>query len=376
MPTAAKHAIPYVRVNTQFREEEAELTAIIRDVLANKSYVADALIDDLEAQLAALCGTRYAVTLNSGTDALMLGMLAAGIGRGDEVLTPPNSFVASTASIAHIGATPVFVDVLPDQNIDPEAIEAAITSRTRAIMAVHLTGRVCRMDRICAIAEKYGLLVIEDGAQAIGSKYQDQPSGSFGKIGCFSTHPLKNLNGCGDGGFMTTSDAAIAARVRQLRSHGMVDRTTVQEWGFVSRMDTLQAAILRFRLGRLDAVSEQRRANAAYYQKNLAHAQIFMPPCTAEEYNTFHTFVIQVDRRDLLQFYLSQRGIKTAIHYPVPIHLQPAAAKLGYGPGSFPVTERQAQRILTLPVNQFLRRTELDAVIQEIHQFFDTSPAV
>lgn len=367
----APYSIPYVQIHKQYDEEREELEAVIRDVLANHSYVIDRLIDDLEAELAEFCGVKHVVALNSGTDALMLGMLAMGIRPGDEVITPPNSFVASTASIAHIGAKPVFADVLPDQNIDPDAIEAAITPRTRAIMPVHLTGRVCRMDRILAIARKHNLMIVEDAAQSVGSAYQGKRSGSFGAIGCFSTHPLKNLNGCGDGGFLTTDDPAIAARVRQLRSHGMADRVTVQEWGFVSRMDTIQAAILRFRLKRLDSVTARRRANAKYYQQHLPHPGIFIPPCRAGEFNTFHTFVIQVDNRDALQNYLLERGIRTTIHYPVPIHLQPAAEKLGHKRGDFPKTEEQAERILTLPVNQFITREEQDAVIAEIHRFLN-----
>jgi dTDP-4-amino-4,6-dideoxygalactose transaminase len=367
----APYSIPYVQIHKQYEEEREELEAVIRDVLANHSYVIDTLIDDLEAEFASFCGAGHAVALNSGTDALMLGMVAMGIKPGDEVITPPNSFVASTASIVNIGAKPVFADVLPDQNIDPDAIEAAITPKTRAIMPVHLTGRVCRMDRIQAIAKKHKLMIVEDAAQSVGSAYQGKRSGTFGTIGCFSTHPLKNLNGCGDGGFLTTNDPAIAARVRQLRSHGMSDRVTVQEWGYVSRMDTIQAAILRFRLKRLDSVTARRRANAKYYQERLPHPGVFMPPCREEEFNTFHTFVIQVDNRDALQAYLQERGIKTTIHYPVPIHLQPAAKGLGHKQGDFPKTETQAERILTLPVNQFITSEEQDAVIAEIHHFLN-----
>jgi dTDP-4-amino-4,6-dideoxygalactose transaminase len=367
-----RYSIPYVQIPKQYAEEREEIRAVIDAVLAKGAYINDKLVDELEEELAVLCGTKYAVALNSGTDALIFGMKAMGIGEGDEVITPPNSFVASTAAIIHIGAKPVFADVLPDQNIDPAAVEAAITPRTKAIMPVHLSGRVCQMDKIQALAEKHGLQIIEDAAQSIGSRYQGKVSGSFGQVGCFSGHPLKNLNACGDAGFMTTNDEKIAARVKLLRNHGMSDRVTVEEWGYVSRLDTLQAAILKFRLQRLPAITEKRRATARYYQQNLKHPAIFMPPCREEEFNTFHTFVIQTDHRDELQEYLQEQGIKTTIHYPVPIHLQPAAKGLGHKRGDFPVTETQAERILTLPVNQYLTHEEQDDVIREITGFMDS----
>jgi dTDP-4-amino-4,6-dideoxygalactose transaminase len=367
----SRYDIPYVNLPAQADEQMPELAAIFERIVRRGSFVGTgAEIERLEARLAECCGTREAVALNSGTDALFLALKVAGIGPGDEVITPPNSFIASTAVIAHLGARPVFVDVLADQNIDPAAIERAITPRTRAIMPVHLTGRVCRMDRILEIAERHGLIVIEDAAQSIGSMFQGRKSGSFGHFGCFSAHPLKNLNAMGDAGFVTTNDSAAAARMRRLRTHGMADRETVEEWGFVSRMDVLQAAILDYRLDKLPDVIAKRRENAALYQRLLKHERVFVPPCRQDEFNTFHTFVIQVDRRDELQRHLRAIGIKTAIHYPVPIHLQPAAGSLGYRKGDFPATERQADRILTLPVNQYMSAKEVEAVAGEVLAFY------
>ena len=325
----------------------------------------------LERRLAEYCGTAEAVALNSGTDALLLAMKIAGVGEGDEVITPPNSFVASTATIVQLGARPVFADVLADQNIDPEKIAKAITPRTKAIMPVHLTGRVCRMDEIMEIADRHGLAVIEDAAQAIGSMYKGKLAGSIGHFGCFSAHPLKNLNALGDGGFVTTNDKAAAERMRRLRAHGMADRATIEEWGMVSRMDTLQAAILDYRLDKLPEVIAKRRDNAALYQQLLDHERIYVPPCRNEEFNTFHTFVVQVDGRDALQAHLKEIGIKTAIHYPVPIHLQPAAKALGHKMGDFPMTERQADRILTLPINQYLTEGDVETVAAEVMAFLD-----
>ena len=365
MSPTSKPLIPYVDLAAQYAEERAQLLPIIERVLSSGDYIGGDVIKRLEAKLAALCKSKNAVVLNSGTDALILGMGALGIGPGDEVITPPNSFVASTAAIVHIGATPIFVDVLPDQNIDPDRIAAAITPRTKAIMPVHLTGRIADMDPIMDLARKHGLFVIEDAAQAVGSTYREQPSGSFGDVGCFSTHPLKNLNAVGDGGFITTNRDDVAATVRLLRDHGLVDRDTVQQFGLVSRMDTLQAAVLEFRLGRLDEIIRRRRANAARYREKLDPRHVFMAPDRQIEFNTYHTFVIQTDRRDELQRHLAAQGIGTAIHYPIPIHLQPAASALGRKRGDFPVTEKQADRILTLPVNPALTAEQIDRVAEE-----------
>ena len=368
-----RYDIPYVNLPAQADEQMPELAAIFEKVVRRGAFVGTgAEIERLESRLAEYCGTREAVALNSGTDALFLALKVAGIGPGDEVITPPNSFIASTAVIVHLGARPVFVDVLADQNIDPAAVERAITPRTRAIMPVHLTGRVCRMDEIMEIAQRHDLLVIEDAAQSIGSMFQGRKSGSFGHFGCFSAHPLKNLNALGDAGFVTTNDPAAAARMRRLRTHGMADRETVEEWGFVSRMDVLQAAMLDYRLDKLPAVVARRRENAALYQRLIRHDKVFVPPCRQDEFNTFHTFVIQAERRDELQRHLREIGIKTAIHYPVPIHLQPAAAGLGYKKGDFPVTEDQAEKILTLPVHQFMSANDVETVAAEVLDFYRT----
>ena len=366
----AKHDIPYVNLPAQGREELDDLKEILEKVVLRGSFVGTH--DDLaglEKRLAEYCGTAEAVALNSGTDALFLSMKVAGIGEGDEVITPPNSFVASTATIIQLGAKPVFADVLSDQNVDPEKIARAITPRTKAIMPVHLTGRICQMDEIMEVANKHGLVVIEDAAQAIGSMYKGRLAGSIGHFGCFSAHPLKNLNALGDGGFVTTNDKEAAARMRRLRAHGMADRATIDEWGLVSRMDTLQAAVLNYRLDKLPDIITKRRANAALYQKLLHHERLYVPPDRNEEFNTFHTFVIQVDKRDQLQAHLKEIGIKTAIHYPVPIHLQPAAKALGHKMGDFPMTERQADRILTLPINQYLTKADVETVAAEVLAF-------
>jgi len=367
--------VPFVNLRAQMDEERASLLPVVTAALERGDYIGGTDIERLETALAARCDVEHVVALNSGTDALMFGLLALSIGRGDEVITPSNSFVASTAAIVHVGATPVFADVCDDQNIDPAEIAAKITSRTKAIMPVHLTGRICDMDAIELVARRHGIKIVEDAAQSIGSLYHGRNAGIFGDVGCFSMHPLKNLNAAGDAGFLTTSDAAVAARVRKLRNHGMIDRDTIGEFGFVSRLDTLQAAILRVRLDRLDSVIERRRHNAALYRRLLDPTHVYIPSERPDTVDTFHTFVVQVDRRDALKAWLADRKIGTAIHYPRPIHLQPAAERLGGRVGDLPVTERQASRILSLPIHQFLSEADIAYVARSTNAFFESDAA-
>ena len=362
--------VPYVDLSAQFVADRDGIMADVEALFRRGDFVGGAAVAEFEAAVADYHGMTEVVAVNSGTDALVLAMYALGIGRGDEVITPPNSFVASTAAIVHIGATPVFADVLDDQNIDPDAIEAAITDKTKAIMPVHLTGRMVRMDRVMDIAEAHGLMVIEDAAQSIGSKFAGRLSGTYGDAGCFSAHPLKNLNAAGDAGFVVFKDAKAAQKVRDYRNHGLVDRNTVAQFGSVSRMDTLQAVILLRRLAQLSNVIDARRAHADSYRALLDQAHVFMPALRDDEFNTFHTFVVQVERRDALQAFLAERGIGTAIHYPVPIHLQPAAAHFGVGDGAMPVTERQASRILSLPVHQHLSQEQIAFVAETVNTFY------
>lgn len=374
-----KH-VPYVFLAAQWSRERAALLPIIERVLGSGKYIGGQEVETFEEHAARLCQTKHCVALNSGTDALVCALVSLGVKRGDEVITPPNSFVASTAAIVHIGAKPVFVDVLPDQNIDSSKIEAAITNKTRAIMPVHLTGRMARMDKIKAIADRYGIPILEDAAQAIGSKYLGVPSGKWGRIGCFSTHPLKNLNGCGDGGFLVTDDDSVALEVRAMRTHGFMERSdgstnkyVIERFGYVSRMDSLQAAILSFRATELDWVIAQRQKNAAQYTQLLDPQTIFVPKLGEGEFNSYHTFVIQIDFRDELREHLRNLNIETGIHYPIPIHLQPASRNLGVPKGSLPVTEFQAGRILTLPIHQFLTREQVSIVAEHVNQFLEAA---
>lgn len=368
----AERRIPYVDIGAQYAEERDALIAIFDRVMEEGQAVGGHEVELLERELADYHRVKHVVALNSGTDALILGLMALGIGPNDEVITPPNSFVASTAAIVAVGARPVFCDVLDDQNIDPTKIEAAITRHTKAVMPVHLTGRIAAMDPIVATAKHYGLAVIEDAAQAIGSRYRGKLSGTFGSIGCFSTHPLKNLNAAGDGGFIATDDEQLAAAVFLLRNHGLADRNTVTRFGTVSRMDTLQAAILRYRLTRVESIIERRRQNVALYRRLLDPSLVFLPPERPDEFIAYHTLVIQVDHRDALQAFLSERGVDTSVHYPIPIHLQPAATALGYRRGDFPMCERQAGRILTLPIHPFLAEKDVHSIASAVNKFLSS----
>jgi len=363
--------IPYVDLALQHRDLKEELLRAVGGVLDSGQFILGEETAKFEEEFAALCGTAHAVGLNSGTDALILAFRALGIGPGDEVITAPNSYLASASSIALAGATVRFADVREDLNLDPEAVSRAITSRTKAIAVVHLTGRPAPMDEILALARKHGLRVIEDAAQAAGAKYRGKPVGSIGDAGCFSLHPLKNLNACGDGGMLVTHDRALADRVRLLRNHGHPNRDDCVEFSMVSRLDSVQAAMLRVKLRRLDEVTQRRRENAGWYREALAGCPgLRCPQDRPEEFPVYHTFVVQCDRRDDLRKHLESKGIGTVIHYPIPIHLMQVGRKLGFQPGMFPVTERLAGRILSLPIYPQITKDHIFMISREILGFY------
>lgn len=364
--------INYASLDRQYLAEESELRTIFEEVFSSGQFVLGQAVNEFENNVAKYCKVKHCIGVNSGTDALILAMKAAGIEKNDEVITPPNSFIASTSTIVHLGAKPVFVDVDENQNISPDLIEKAITCKTKAIMPVHLTGRIAAMQQITEIAKKHNLLVIEDAAQSFASRYYDKPSGSFGDIACFSAHPLKAFNSSGDAGFILTNNDLLAEKIKRLRNHGLIDRNTVKEWSVVSRLDSFKAAILNMRLKKVDNYIKKRRENVSLYRKLLNPENVFIPKCENYEYNSFQTFVIQVSNRNGLQKYLNEKGIQTSIHYPIPIHLQPAAASLGYKKGDFPVTEKQADRILSLPVSQFLSTEEIEYIGEQINGFFSS----
>ncbi|HTX02974.1 MAG TPA: DegT/DnrJ/EryC1/StrS family aminotransferase [Candidatus Acidoferrales bacterium] len=366
---ANARTVSFLNFETRWLEERAELEPIIARIFASGQFIGGDDVDRFEAEVAAYLRVRHAITLNSGTDALIFALRVLDIGPGDEVITASNSFVASAAAIAHVGATPVFADVLDDQTIDPDAVAAAITPRTKAIMPVHLTGRVADMDAIAKLASRAGIAIVEDAAQAFGSKDGERFAGTFG-VGAFSGHPLKNLGAAGDAGFITTDEAAIAARLRRMRNHGLRDRDTSLEFGYVSRLDTLQAAVLRYRLSKVDGVVARRRANAAQYDSLLARTPVFVPAIRVGSTHTYHLYVIQAPKRDQLRSTLAERGIATKVHYPVPIHLQPAAEYLGYRRGSLPRTEAQGDRILSIPIHESLSPDDIRYVAGAIEAFY------
>jgi dTDP-4-amino-4,6-dideoxygalactose transaminase len=341
-------------------------------VIDSGMYVLGAEVDELERQFAEKCGVKYAVGVNSGTDALIFALRALGIGPGDEVITAANSFIASAGCAAMVGARPILADVGDDYNLDPEAFERAITPRTRAVIPVHLTGRPAKMDEIVRIAEAHNIHVVEDAAQAVSAEHRGRKVGSIGVVGCFSLHPLKTLSAIGDGGVLTTNDEAIYEEVRIYRNLGLKTRDDAVVWSGNSRLDTIQAAALLVKLKYLEDWTEKRRAIARRYRELLAGIPQVIPPGElAHERAVYQVFkILATERRDELQQYLKERGIGSAVHYAIPMHLQTVAAELDYAAGSFPVTERQAEQILSIPIYHTLRDEEIEYVAQAVRDFY------
>ena len=365
-------SVPFVNIGEQHAPIKAELLEAIGRVIDSGMFVLGAEVDEFEQAFAALCGSRYAVGVNSGTDALVLALRALGIGPGDEVITAANSFVASAGCAAMLGATPVLADVGDDYNLDPAAVERAITPRTKAIIPVHLTGRPARMDELMQLAEAHNLHVVEDAAQAVCAEYKGRRVGSIGVAGCFSLHPLKTLSAIGDGGVLTTDDAGLYEELKVLRNIGLKTRDDAVSWSGNSRLDTLQAAALLVKLKYIEEWTERRRANARLYRELLASIPQIQPPDELpHERSVYQVFKILADDRDELQRYLSEHGIGSAVHYAVPLHLQTVAAELGYKAGDFPTTERQAARILSIPVYHTLERSDVEYVAATIRAFYE-----
>ena len=322
-----------------------------------------------EEDFADYCGTKHAIAVNSGTSALHLALLANGIGPGDEVITVSMTFVATVAAIDYTGAKAVFVDVDPETwNIDPALIEAAITPRTKAIMPVHLHGLVADMDPIMAIADKHGLIVVEDAAQAHGAEYKGRRAGSFGRMGCYSFYPGKNLGAYGEGGAVVTDEEEMAERIRVLRDWGQEGKYNHVHKGFNARMDGFQGAILRVKLKHIEDWTEMRRAHAAQYHEALSGTGLGLPKPPTHSRHVYHVYAICTDDRDGLQKQLTDIDVQSGIHYPIPVHLQPAYADLGGRKGDFPVSERLADQFLSLPMFAELTSEQVDQVAQACRQ--------
>ncbi|MBI3490402.1 MAG: DegT/DnrJ/EryC1/StrS family aminotransferase, partial [Acidobacteria bacterium] len=328
---------------------KADLLKAVEGVLDSGRYILGPEVAAFEREFAEYCGTKWAVGVDNGTSALHLVLRGLGLKEGDEVITAPNSFIASASSIALTGARPVFADIRPDGNIDPARVEAAITPRTRAIIPVHLTGRPARMPEILEVARRHHLFVLEDAAQAVGARLDGQPVGCWGDAACFSLHPLKNLHAFGDGGMMTTNDQAVFDRMIKARNHGLVNREQCDEWSFNCRLDEVQAAWLRVQMRHLDASTDARRRLAFRYN-DLLRPYVEVPDEGPGEHCVYQTYVVKADRRDDLKRHLNENGVEALVHYATPIHLQPAARSLGYTEKHFPVTMRHVGRILSLPL--------------------------
>jgi dTDP-4-amino-4,6-dideoxygalactose transaminase len=355
--------IPFVDLKAQYFSIKGEIDAAVIKVLESTQFVLGSEVAALEAEFAEYCNAAQGVAVNTGTSALHLALLAAGIGPGDEVITVPFTFVATVAAIVYSGATPVFVDIDPvSYTIDVTQIEAAITERTKAILPVHLYGQPADMDPILEIAQRYGLVVIEDAAQAHRAEYKGQRVGSIGDIGCFSFYPGKNLGAYGEGGMVTTNNPEYAQVIRMLRDWGQEKRYHHVLKGYNYRMDGVQGAILRVKLRYLDAWTEARRTHAAQYSELLENTGVKTPMAMPYSYHVYHVYAVRSPQRDTLQQKLQERGIQTGIHYPIPVHLQPAYADLGYRSGDFPQSELAANQVLSLPMYAELSEEQVKQV--------------
>jgi dTDP-4-amino-4,6-dideoxygalactose transaminase len=343
--------VKFLDLGTQYQSIKQDIDAAVLDVLASTKYVLGPEVEAFERAFADAHGVAEAVAVNSGTSALHLALLAAGVGAGDEVITVSMTFTATAAAISYVGATPVFVDVDPVSfTMDATKIEEKITSRTRAIMPVHLYGQAADMDAIKAIADRHGLKVIEDAAQAHLAEYQGRRVGGLGDVSGFSFYPGKNLGAYGEGGLVATNDSAMAQKMRLLRDWGQQKKYHHEMLAYNYRMDGIQGAILRVKLGHLEAWTEKRRSLASLYQSRLGDAGVRVASELPGRRHVYHIFSIFHPRRDELQAYLQSQDIQTGLHYPVPVHLQSAYAHLGHGQGAFPVTERLASEQLSLPM--------------------------
>lgn len=362
--------IKLVDLGRQYAAIESESNEAIFGVLRSTDFILGEEVRRFEEEFAAFCEAKYAVGVDSGTSALELGMRALGIGQGDEVLVPVNTFIASASAVSFTGATPVFVDMDPiTYNIDVAQLERSITPRTKAIMPVHLYGQPADMDATMEVADRHGLFVIEDACQAHGACYKGHRVGSIGHVAAFSFYPGKNLGAYGDGGVVVTNDPAVADAVRVMRNVGQRERYHHVALGWNRRLDTMQAAVLRVKLRYLEEWNQRRRHWATAYSALLEGLDVVWPSASQFSDHVYHLYVIQVDDRDGLQRFLKANGVATGIHYPIPIHLQPAYAILGYQRGSFPVAEAATPRLLSLPLFPELSSDEVEFVAERIGAF-------
>jgi dTDP-4-amino-4,6-dideoxygalactose transaminase len=358
--------ISVLDLSLQYKAIREEIREAIDKVLDSQHFILGPQVEGLEREVAEYCGSCYGVGVASGTDALMLALRASGVGQGDEVLVPSFSFIATADTVSMLGATPVFVDILPDTFcMDPAGLEAKITPKAKAVVPVHLYGQSAEMDEIVAIARRHGLMVIEDNAQSIGAQYHGKRTGTMGDFGCLSFFPSKNLGAYGDGGMVLTNTPKAASRVRSLRAHGTTKKYFSVEQGWNSRLDELQAAILRVKLRHLDSWSEGRRSRAQFYDSLLAGVKGVIRPRVGENRDhVYHQYTVRVANRDKVQRLMRDNHfVPSTVYYPVPIHLQPIYAHLGYKPGDLPETERAAAEALSLPIYPEMTKEQATCVV-------------
>jgi len=361
--------IPFVNIIDQNRQLEKYFIDNLHKLIASGMYILGQSVIDFENRFAEYCGTKYAVGVNSGTDALIFALKALDIGPGDEVITVPNSFIATASSIIACGAKPIFVDVGLDYNIDGRLVKNAITKKTKAILPVHLTGRPAEMKTLFELAALYQLPIIEDAAQAVGAEWHGKKVGSLGNIGCFSLHPLKVLGGLGDGGILTTDDKNIYDRLQKLRNFGLEGRNSVLTWGTNSRLDALQAAFLQVKINFLDQWIDERRRIASEYRQRLKNI-VQIPEEESNLKAVYQTFIIQAEFRDELAIFLQKKSIETKVHYPVPLHLQPLIKKVVGEIKTCVNAEKMSNKILSLPIYPEISSDAVDYIVTSIKEFY------
>ena len=369
-------AVPFVDLQAQHRALAAEIRVAVDEVLTDCNFILGRQVREFEQAFAAYVGVGHAVGVSNGLDALRIALAALGIGPGDEVIVPANTYIATALAASALGARVVLVDCdASTYNLDPAKLERAITLRTRVVIPVHLTGQPADMAPILEIAERRGLQVLEDAAQAHGAQYRGRPCGSMGIAGCFSFYPAKNLGAAGDGGMIVTPNEKLARQARKLSNYGEVVKYEHTEKGLNARLDTLHAAILQVKLPHLDDWNRQRARHAQRYRQRLAGiGDIRLPGVLPECTHVYHLFMVQTSRRNALRQFLQDRGVQTGIHYPTPIHLQPAYADHGWKKGDFPVAEELASQIVSLPMFPELRDEQIDYVCERIGEFMKAKP--
>lgn len=376
--------VPFLDLKVQYKQIEHEVLPMVTEAMTNGAFIGGPQVLGFEKEFAEFCDSKYCAGVNSGTDALRFALMTVGVGPGDEVITVPNTFIATTEAISQVGAIPVFVDI--DErtyNMDPQKLEDFLKKRfkpqasslkptPKAVIPVHLYGQPADMDPIMEIAQKNNITVIEDACQAHGALYNNRKAGSFGAVGCFSFYPGKNLGAYGEGGAIVTQDEEIASTIRMIRDHGQAKKYFHDMEGYNGRLDAIQAGVLRIKLRRLSDWNHSRHENAAYYNELLSKVNGVTLPVEADfASSVYHLYVILVDDREDFQQFLSDKGIGTGLHYPLPLHLQKAYAHLGYKDGSFPVTESVAKSLISLPMFPELTREQIEYVVQCIKEFIN-----